>query len=224
MNEVASRLVLGWCRVYTAAAPHDARERRRAEVSSLVFESRSAGVGGRRLLLGAMAGCVDDVRWCGWERELADLPPVSMTVDGAVVIAAVLAFTAYALSLLRVQALPLVAGASAVLALAYGRAGVVRRRRHRAHLSSHSLTDLSSHSTVEAMGAAERLFQHPLRTYRILIPLLVVAFLVSGVGGQHHDAAYRVGATAWAIAWLSGFVTLLFSAAILAHRARHRGK
>ena len=56
----------------------------------------------------------------------------------------------------------------------------------------------------------------------MLVPLLVVAFLISGVGqggSPEHDLSYRIGATAWAVAWLSGFVILLFSAFLLLYRA-----
>lgn len=98
------RLVLGWCAVYTAAAPQSDRERRREEIRSHVWETLDAcGTGWRpRLLLAAACarGAIADLVWCNEVRRAQGLSPliaaflvspVSATAIGGVLILAAFA-------------------------------------------------------------------------------------------------------------------------------------
>ena len=126
-----SRLALAWCRAYTAAVPANARERRREEIESFVWESRDAGVGARRVALGAVKGAVDDLRWIQHERSRATLSPISATIGGSAAIAGVLMLVTFVLSLLDHEGIGAIAAwipgaAVIVLVVAY-----VDRVRHR---------------------------------------------------------------------------------------------
>ena len=94
-----SRVALAWCRAYTAAAPPEARDRRREEIESFVWESRDAGVRSRRVAAGAIKGAVDDLRWIQSERSRADLAPLSATIGGSAMIAGVLMLMTFLLTL-----------------------------------------------------------------------------------------------------------------------------
>jgi hypothetical protein len=61
--ERATRLVLGWTRVYTALVPPEARAVRRAEVESDLWESLADRAGARDILPRLMLGVFDDLAW-----------------------------------------------------------------------------------------------------------------------------------------------------------------
>ena len=82
-----SRLATAWCRAYTTMVPADPRARRREEIESFVWEARSAGLSGLRIVIGAIKGAFDDLRWCRAERARANLVPVSATPAGSTAIA-----------------------------------------------------------------------------------------------------------------------------------------
>lgn len=65
----------------------------------------------------------------------------------------------------------------------------------------------------------------PKRIYSVLIPFLVVAFLVSAVGGRKTPSdggLYWVGATGWFAFCVSLLVTAGYSVFVLATRSRRR--
>ena len=66
----------------------------------------------------------------------------------------------------------------------------------------------------------------PKRVYAVLIPLLLVAFLVSAVGSrnQTHDFRYWVGATGWFVFFVGMLVTLAYSAFVVVSRLRCRAR
>lgn len=90
-----SRAVIAWCRAYTTIVPEDARDRRREEITSFVWEAKDAGLKDRRVFFGAMKGAVDDLRWCQAQRSRASLLPVSATIGGSTAIAGLLILVTY---------------------------------------------------------------------------------------------------------------------------------
>ncbi len=128
-----SRAVLAWCNLYTAVAPPPARQRRREELASHLWEATEAGFTRLQLLRGAARGVIDDVRWCALERRLAGLPPVIFGPNGSTALAGLLMALTYALALANVndaiyESVAVVA--AAVLAVSFTDR-VVRRRRRR---------------------------------------------------------------------------------------------
>ena len=81
-----TRVVAAWCRAYTTLVPADARDRRREEIDSFVWEAKEAGLSTRRVFLGALKGAVDDLHWCQTQRSRASLLPVSATIRGSTAI------------------------------------------------------------------------------------------------------------------------------------------
>jgi hypothetical protein len=68
------------------------------------------------------------------------------------------------------------------------------------------------------MRLVRQLLEKPLRAYRVLGPLLVVLFLVSGVGSDatpSDGGSYYVGAVSWAGFGLTLLVTVLFTLALV---------
>lgn len=59
----SSRLVWSWCVAYTALATPPARERRRGELRSHLWESEHAGVPGVAVALGWLRGIASDLLW-----------------------------------------------------------------------------------------------------------------------------------------------------------------
>jgi len=57
------RWVWRWCLVYTALTPTRARESRRAELQSHLWESEHAGLAPRAVAWAAMRGALHDVTW-----------------------------------------------------------------------------------------------------------------------------------------------------------------
>lgn len=94
-----SRAVLAWCRAYTAVVPEDARARRRDEIESHLWDARAAGVHRRAVVLAALRGAADDLRWCSDERRRAGLAPVVFGTAGSSAIAVALMALAYLLSI-----------------------------------------------------------------------------------------------------------------------------
>jgi hypothetical protein len=58
-----SRVVWGWCLTYTAVAPPSARQRRRGEIRSHLWESEDAGLPPWAVLLAAVRGVLADLGW-----------------------------------------------------------------------------------------------------------------------------------------------------------------
>lgn len=59
----AGVFVWRWCVVYTALAPRPARDRRRQEIRSHLWESAARGQSSRAVLSAAMRGMGDDLLW-----------------------------------------------------------------------------------------------------------------------------------------------------------------
>lgn len=57
------RVVTRWCSIYSALAPPPARDRRRAEIASHVWESQVCGVSSRRVLGALVRGVPSDLVW-----------------------------------------------------------------------------------------------------------------------------------------------------------------
>lgn len=141
------RLVLGWCALYTLAAPEDHRHRRREEIRSHVWETLDAqGHGWRtraRLTAACLRGAWSDLVWCDEvRREAGGVPlPAALLIGptGSTFIAGVLIVTAYLVTLIhrpdssevtsstpdRVVALV----AAAVLAVSWANRAVARFRQ-----------------------------------------------------------------------------------------------
>ena len=78
------------------------------------------------------------------------------------------------------------------------------------------------------MGRARAVFDQPLVAYRVLMPLLVVFWFVSGVGqsddpdGVNTSQWAWVGSTAWLLFGLTVVTTVLFTIVLLVRRILHR--
>lgn len=100
-----TRLVFGWCALYTLAVPAEDRARRREELAAHVWEAgQTWGSGLRsrvRILVGCARGMLHDVAWCNDVRNARGLSPLVLAAvgpTGGTFIAGVLIATAYALS------------------------------------------------------------------------------------------------------------------------------
>ena len=71
-----------------------------------------------------------------------------------------------------------------------------------------------------------RFLEQPVKVYRVMVPLLVVAWFAAGVGGDDTPSSgglgYRVGATFWAIFLLTLLFIILFTLALAVHRVLRR--
>lgn len=140
-------LVLGWCALYTSAAPEDHRDRRREEIRSHVWETLDVhghGLGTRaRLLAACLRGAVADLAWCDEvRREAGALPlPAALLIGptGATVIGGLLIVGAFLTSLIPGPSdvsgvgLPDVVArvAAAVVGVSWANRGVARLRQRR---------------------------------------------------------------------------------------------
>ena len=113
-----TRVCWRWCRVYTAVTPAGARERRRLEIYSHLWESEGAALPGGAVLLASVRGSAADIGWviaCG----LPVAGRAFRTPTPYVVLAAVCPLQAWALSALAPSS---VAGPSEVAGSAGGAA------------------------------------------------------------------------------------------------------
>lgn len=143
-------LVLGWCALYTLAAPEDHRDRRREEIRSHVWETLDThGRGLRtraRLTTACLRGAVADLAWCDEvRREAGALPlPAALLIgpSGSTFVGGVLIVLAFALSAIPGPpdavhgGVPNMAAlvALAVVTVSWANrivAGLIRRRRSR---------------------------------------------------------------------------------------------
>ena len=71
-----------------------------------------------------------------------------------------------------------------------------------------------------------RLLDRPMLAYRVLAPLLVVAFLLSGINGGNNTSddglAYYVSAGGWVVFCATLLTTVAFTLAVLVHSIRVR--
>lgn len=126
MRRGPGSLTLAWCALYTLSVPAHARDRRREELASHVWEAL-ADTGGRGrsravLVASTIAGAVDDVRWCDQIRTSHGLPGILATAllgqVGSTTIAGVSVLVAYAASLSNHGPFPWLMTASGILAAA----------------------------------------------------------------------------------------------------------
>lgn len=80
---------------------------------------------------------------------------------------------------------------------------------------------------VLAMTNVRDLLHRPLLAYRVLVPLLVAFWFVSGVGGGNGADAddsdlYWIGQLGWALFLVTALTTILFTLAVLARRVLRR--
>ena len=59
----APRWIWLWCLAYTTLTPAEARQRRRSEIRSHLWESAHAGVSARAVAFAAVRGLLSDVTW-----------------------------------------------------------------------------------------------------------------------------------------------------------------
>jgi hypothetical protein len=63
LSRRSSLIAWGWCVTYTAITPRAARERRRGEVRSHLWESEHADLPGIAVVLAALRGLLHDIGW-----------------------------------------------------------------------------------------------------------------------------------------------------------------
>lgn len=107
MRRGPGSFTLAWCALYTLAVPAHARDRRREELASHVWEALAETGGHWRsravLFASTVVGAFDDVRWCDQIRAAHGLPGVLATAllgqVGSTTIAGVSVLAAYVGSL-----------------------------------------------------------------------------------------------------------------------------
>jgi urease accessory protein UreF len=123
-----------WCLAFTATLPREARQRRRDEMRSHLWESREAGLATRSVGWASLRGAADDVLWAisQWARAIGrqlKTPTPYVVAAVILVVQAAFAWNAAASWLEHdVQGGSLLA-AMALLVVAASVAAVRRRRR-----------------------------------------------------------------------------------------------
>lgn len=129
----SSRAAWRWCVTYTSLAPRSARERRRGEIRSHLWESERAGLAGVAVLLAALRGALHDLGWA-FARMLPQLGRSFGTPTPYVVLAPLFPLQAWVVSAVTVGATAHIAeatgalGGGAMLGMAGG-AWLWQRRR-----------------------------------------------------------------------------------------------